>query len=67
MQHTGILPLGELKLDLELLLLLTRLKLSPDLRDDLCPPASLIAEVAEAAEKHHDVGVGAASQSCAFG
>lgn len=52
-QHAGILPLGDLELHFELLLLLTCLQLGSDFRDDVCPPVSLLSELAEAAEEHH--------------
>jgi hypothetical protein len=56
-EHSGVLPLGDLKLDIEAVHLLTRLQMSLDLRDDLCPMAALLRELAEAAEKHHQVGI----------
>lgn len=56
-QHAGVLPLGDLELDLETLLLLTCLQLGSDLRDDLGAPVPLLGELAEAAEEHYEVGV----------
>lgn len=66
-EHTGVVPLGDLKGHLELLRLLAGLELGMDLCDDLSPKGALVREPLEAADEHHQVGIRAASQRCAFG